>query len=89
MTALDFDGNELWKKNLQEQYGKFGLNWGYGSSPLFFDGKVIIEVLHGMRTDDPSYLVAFDGDSGQLSGDKSVRPNAPVNRPMLIQRRRL
>jgi outer membrane protein assembly factor BamB len=66
VTAFDFDGKELWKKNLQEQYGDFGLNWGYGSSPLLFDGKVIIEVLHGNNTDDPSYLVAFDAASGKV-----------------------
>jgi outer membrane protein assembly factor BamB len=81
VTALDFEGNELWKKNLQEQYGKFGLNWGYGSSPLLFDGKVIIEVLHGMRTDDPSYLVAFDGDSGKVVWRQERPTDAPNESP--------
>jgi outer membrane protein assembly factor BamB len=81
VTALDFDGNELWKKNLQEQYGKFGLNWGYGSSPLLFDGKVIIEVLHGMRTDDPSYLVAFEGNSGKVVWRQERPTDAPNESP--------
>ena len=39
VTAFDFDGKELWKKNLQEEYGNFGLNWGYGSSPLLYQGQ--------------------------------------------------
>ena len=65
VTALDMDGKELWKKNMQEAYGKFGLNWGYGSSPLLHDGKLVIEVLHGNNTDEPSYLVAFDTATGK------------------------
>ena len=64
VTALDFDGKVLWKRNLQQDYGNFGLNWGYGSSPLLFEGKLIIEVLHGNNTDDPSYLVALDAATG-------------------------
>jgi outer membrane protein assembly factor BamB len=77
VTALDFDGQELWKENLQKQYGKFGLNWGYGSSPLLFKGKVIIEVLHGNNTDDPSYLVAFDAATGNVLWRKE-RPTDAV-----------
>jgi outer membrane protein assembly factor BamB len=66
VTAFDMDGKEIWKKSLQREYGNFGLNWGYGSSPLLFEGKLIIEVLHGNNTDDPSYLVAFDGLTGKV-----------------------
>src|SRR5262249_50257798 len=40
-------------------------NWGYASSPLYFNGKVIIQVLQGFRTSDPSYLVALDGITGK------------------------
>ncbi len=65
LTAFDMEGQELWKRKLQDDYGHFGLNWGYGSSPLLFDGKLIVEVLHGNNTDDPSYLVAIDGATGQ------------------------
>ena len=66
VTALDMDGNQIWQQNLQEKYGTFGLNWGYASSPLLLDNRIIIEVLHGMRTDDPSYIVAFDAQSGSV-----------------------
>ncbi|MCA9743225.1 PQQ-binding-like beta-propeller repeat protein, partial [candidate division KSB1 bacterium] len=54
----------LWQRNLQDDYGQFGLNWGYASSPLLHDGKLIVQVLHGMHTDDPSYIVAFDAQTG-------------------------
>lgn len=65
LTAFDLDGKELWKRKLQDDYGKFGLMWGYGSSPVLYDGKIIVEVLHGNNTDDPSYLVAIDGATGK------------------------
>ena len=65
VKAFDFAGRELWQRHLQKEYGEFGINWGYGSSPLYHDGKIIIEVLQGTATADPSYLVAFDALTGQ------------------------
>ena len=65
VAAFDMEGNEIWKRNLQDDYGRFGLNWGYASSPLLYDGTLIIEVLHGFRTDDPSYIVAFNAATGE------------------------
>jgi outer membrane protein assembly factor BamB len=81
LTALDFDGKVLWKHNLQQEFGKFGLNWGYGSSPLLFEGKLIVEVLHGMKTDDPSYLVSYDGPTGKLLWRKERPTDAPNESP--------
>ncbi len=65
IVAFDFDGNARWQRNLQTDYGKFGLLHGFASSPLLQDGKLIIQVLHGCTTDDPSYLVAFDAATGK------------------------
>src|SRR5262245_38807021 len=81
ITALDFEGNVLWKHNLQKEYGSFGLNHGYGSSPLLFEGKVIVEVLHGMHTDEPSYLVAFDGLTGKVLWRVERPTDAPRESP--------
>ena len=64
LAAYDMDGNEQWRRNVQEDVGPFGLNFGYASSPLLYDGKLIVQVLHGFRTDDPSYLVAYDAVDG-------------------------
>ncbi|MDA7980603.1 MAG: PQQ-binding-like beta-propeller repeat protein [Pirellulales bacterium] len=66
IACFDMDGNPVWNEHLQEKYGQFGLNWGYASSPLLYDGKLIVEVLHGNNTDDPSYVVAFDAASGDV-----------------------
>ncbi|MDP6040370.1 MAG: PQQ-binding-like beta-propeller repeat protein [Candidatus Latescibacteria bacterium] len=65
VTNLDMDGKVIWARNIQKDYGSFGLNWGYASSPILYKGKLIIEVLHGMRTDDPSYIVALNAKDGK------------------------
>ncbi len=65
VTAFDMKGNRIWKRDIQQDYGPFGLNFGYGSSPLLVDGNLFIEVLHGFRTDDPSYILSLDGQSGK------------------------
>ena len=64
LKAFDFGGKELWARRLQEDYGPFGLNWGYASSPLLYGDRLFIQVLHGMKTDEPSYVMAVDGETG-------------------------
>lgn len=81
VSALDFEGNLLWQKNLQQEYGRFGLNWGYGSSPLLFRDRLIIEVLHGMHTDDPSYLIALEGTTGKVLWRVERPTDAPRESP--------
>jgi outer membrane protein assembly factor BamB len=65
LKAFDFKGAELWMRDIQKDYGRFGLNWGYASSPLLFQGDLIVPVLHGMKTDDPSYLLRINGKTGE------------------------
>jgi outer membrane protein assembly factor BamB len=77
VTALDMEGNQVWQHKLQDEYGKFGLLWGYASSPLLHDGTLYVEVLHGFHTDDPSYLVAFDA----LTGEVRWRTERPTDAP--------
>ena len=65
LKAFDFAGNELWVRDIQQDYGKFGLNWGYASSPLLYGDSLYVEVLHGMKTKDPSYVLRIDTKSGK------------------------
>ena len=65
LKAFDVDGKELWARDIQRDYGRFGLNWGYGSSPLLVGDALFVQVLHGMRTRDPSYLLRIDAASGK------------------------
>ncbi len=63
--AFDFAGKELWARDIQKDYGRFGLNWGYASSPLLYENGLYVQVLHGMKTDDPSYLLRIDPATGK------------------------
>ena len=65
LKSFDFEGEELWSRQIEEDYGTFGLNWGYASSPLLHEGALIVQVLHGMRTDDPSYVMAIRAADGE------------------------
>lgn len=63
--GFDFAGKEIWSRDIQKDYGQFGLNWGYASSPLLFEDALYIPVLHGMKTDDPSYVMRIDKKTGK------------------------
>ncbi len=65
LKSFDFKGTELWARDIQKEYGQFGLNWGYASSPLLYEDSLYVQVLHGMKTDDPSYLLRIDKQSGK------------------------
>lgn len=66
LACFDFDGNEQWTLDIVATYGKIGTFFGYGSSPLLLDGKLILQVLHGGRTDEPSYVFALNASDGQV-----------------------
>jgi outer membrane protein assembly factor BamB len=65
LKGFDFNGNELWARDIQKDYGRFGLNWGYASSPLLYQDSLYVQVLHGMKTDDPSYVLRVDKKTGK------------------------
>jgi outer membrane protein assembly factor BamB len=65
LKAFDFEGKELWIRDIQKDYGRFGINWGYGSSPMLYTDSVYVQVLHGMKTDDPSYVLRISKANGR------------------------
>ncbi len=67
LKAFDYDGKELWMRDIQKDYGRFGLNWGYASSPLLYEDALFVQVLHGMRTTDPSYMLRIDRKTGKTT----------------------
>lgn len=81
LKAFDFTGKELWMRDVQADYGRFGLNWGYGSSPLLHGDALYVQVLHGMRTDDPSYLLRIDKATGKTVWRVERRTNAIQESP--------
>jgi outer membrane protein assembly factor BamB len=65
-TALDFDGNQLWTRNLAEEFGRFANMWLYGSSPLLFEGRLYLQVLQRTPV-PPDYTSALDGKTERES----------------------
>jgi outer membrane protein assembly factor BamB len=81
LKGFDFEGKELWARDIQADYGRFGLNWGYGSSPLLYGDSLFVQVLHGMRTDDPSYLLRIDKKTGKTTWRVERPTNAQQESP--------
>ncbi|MEM9379136.1 MAG: PQQ-binding-like beta-propeller repeat protein [Planctomycetota bacterium] len=81
VSAHDFAGKKVWSTNLQETWGEFGLMWGYASSPVLAEGMLIVQVLHGTKTDEPSYLVAFEAGTGEVLWRKERPTDAPMESP--------
>lgn len=75
LKSFDFTGRELWSRDLPKDYGAFGLNWGYASSPLLHEGSLYIQVLHGMHTDEPSYVMRVD----RMTGKTVWKVNRPTD----------
>jgi outer membrane protein assembly factor BamB len=86
-AAFDFSGKELWKRNMQKDYGTYAIQWTPASSPVITDGLAIFQVLQrnsafefgGQKKGNPdgpndSYLLALDTASGKEVW-KSIRPS--------------
>jgi outer membrane protein assembly factor BamB len=76
LAAFDFDGNELWKRKIGKDYGKFSIMWLYGSSPVLYQGKLYVQVLQRNPPDEyahaidtkptrESYLLCIDPKTGK------------------------
>jgi outer membrane protein assembly factor BamB len=46
LACYDFDGNEVWKFNMQERYGKFSIQFGMTSTPVLDGDRLYIQLLH-------------------------------------------
>ena len=81
LRGFDFDGKELWMRDIQKDYGRFGIQWGYASSPLLHEDSLYVQVLHGMHTDDPSYLLRIDKATGKTLWRVERPTNARMESP--------
>tara|TARA_R110002072_G_scaffold4174_4_gene29483 strand:+ start:1463 stop:2890 length:1428 start_codon:yes stop_codon:yes gene_type:complete len=50
LVAFDLDGKQLWRRNIQEDYGNFAFNWTFSASPTLVEGVVYLPVL---QRDEP------------------------------------
>lgn len=66
-------GKPVWKRDLVADYGQVGLNHGYASTPLLDGNRLYVQVVHGYRSENPSYTAAFDKLTGKTIW-KELRP---------------
>ncbi|HXT61323.1 MAG TPA: PQQ-binding-like beta-propeller repeat protein [Pirellulales bacterium] len=70
LAAFNFEGEELWRHNLQTEYGAYTIWWGHANSPVLFGDLVISVCMQDSLADlsdkpAPSYLVAHDKRTGK------------------------
>ena len=73
LACFRLNGDLVWQKNLQEEYGANTLWWDLGTTPLLEDGRVIVTC----QQTGPSYLAAFDVETGDLVWKQSRQFPAP------------
>ncbi len=83
LVAFDMEGEKLWGRNLQNDYGQFAFLWTFSTSPQLYDGRLYMQVLQRDvavsgrgRRDGPndSYLLALDPKTGKELW-KHLRPS--------------
>lgn len=47
LACYDLQGNEVWKFNVQDRYGKFDIQFGMTSTPVLFGDHLYLQLLHG------------------------------------------
>jgi outer membrane protein assembly factor BamB len=60
-AALDFNGKEVWRFNVQERYGKFSYDFGMHTTPLLYDGRLYLQLIHPRL----QAVVALDATTGK------------------------
>lgn len=74
MAVFDVDGKEIWRKNIQKEYGSFYFLWTFSTSPVLHEGNIILQVLqrdtkvHKFQKDagnQLSYLLALKLANGE------------------------
>ncbi|MCA9267974.1 MAG: PQQ-binding-like beta-propeller repeat protein, partial [Planctomycetales bacterium] len=66
LVCFDFAGNQVWKKNLQEDYGKFEIQFGMSSTPVLHGDNLYLQLIHGKWSSEPSrgHVVALNKTTG-------------------------
>ncbi|MDA0348141.1 MAG: PQQ-binding-like beta-propeller repeat protein [Verrucomicrobia bacterium] len=84
--AYDFKGNELWNRNIEKDFGRLAYGWTPSTSPLLFDGKLILQILQrnvptrGNGEPDrvnESYILALNPKTGEKLW-RTLRPSQAV-----------
>jgi outer membrane protein assembly factor BamB len=61
------DGNEVWKFDLQDRYGRFDIQFGLASTPVLESGRLFLQMIHGDggSSTEEALLVCLDAATGK------------------------
>lgn len=84
LIGFDFEGKELWSRNIEKEYGNLALQFGYSSSPLLYEGKLyVVAVRRDKPYRDPpadapldSFIAALDPATGKTLWKQPRKTNA-------------
>lgn len=74
LAAFGLGGDEIWKRNIQDDYGEFAFGWTFSTSPLLYGDLLYMQVLQRDTAVDgrgftdranESYLLALDPATGE------------------------
>lgn len=76
LVAFDYEGNEVWRRNLETEHGALSQLFLYGASPLLYRGRLYLSVLRcnpGSEAHYPqeivepheSFVLCVDSETGQ------------------------
>lgn len=74
--CFDLDGKEIWKVNVFQQFAEVTtetLWWDLGTSPVLTSDAIVVTMMHS----GPSYLAAFNRETGELIWKHDRKTNAP------------
>jgi outer membrane protein assembly factor BamB len=66
LACYDFDGNEVWKFNVQDRYGRLNIQFGMTSTPILDGDRLFLQLIHGdgnARTRE-AVVVCLDKSTG-------------------------
>lgn len=86
LACLDYSGKVQWTHNLQDRFTEDTLWWDLGTSPVLTHDHVVVACMQS----GPSYLAAFDKESGELDWksdrmlDANDESNQSYSTPMVV-----
>ncbi len=84
LVGFDYEGNKLWSRNIEAEYGNLSLQFGYSSSPLLYGGKLYVIAIRRNKPYRPpeaaepldSYVMALEPATGKTLWKQQRPTNA-------------
>jgi outer membrane protein assembly factor BamB len=61
LACYDVAGSEVWKQNVQDEYGRFQIQFGMSSTPVLHNGRLYMQLIHS----GGAQVLAIDGATGK------------------------